>query len=266
MVDTIKISEMTDGGDLSQGNVLPGISGGANFKYTAGTQFLSPFTTATRPAAGTAGQIGFNTDLNQFQYDDGTDWVTIADFEAFASNANGLGASLVGIEDQGSVSNKTVQDFNEAPFIAQTDDGTLPNAQFLGALATGLVKNTTSTGVLSIAVPGTDYDVVTWQVINSNTNAVASNGYIVDHGSNVTCTLPGTAAVGDTFFFGNTQNTGRVVIQAAAGDAILYGPATTTSGGAITANQGGCFLKLICIVANTTFMVGDGSVGSFTLS
>ena len=44
-------------------------------------------------------------------------------------------------------------------FIAQgTTDTGLTNAQFLGALATGIVKNTNSTGVLSIATSGTDYE------------------------------------------------------------------------------------------------------------
>lgn len=43
-------------------------------------------------------------------------------------------------------------------FIVQgTADAGLTGAQFLGALGTGLVKNTTTTGVLSIAVAGTDY-------------------------------------------------------------------------------------------------------------
>ena len=38
-----------------------------------------------------------------------------------------------------------------ATYIVQTSDGTLTNAQALGSLATGILKNTTSTGVLSIA-------------------------------------------------------------------------------------------------------------------
>lgn len=38
-----------------------------------------------------------------------------------------------------------------AKYIVQTSDGTLTNEQALGSLATGLLKNTTSTGVLSIA-------------------------------------------------------------------------------------------------------------------
>lgn len=43
-------------------------------------------------------------------------------------------------------------------FIVQgTTDAGLSTAQFLGALGTGIVKNTTSTGVLSIAAAGTDY-------------------------------------------------------------------------------------------------------------
>lgn len=39
----------------------------------------------------------------------------------------------------------------DATIIVQTANASLPNAQALGALATGLVKNTTTTGVLSIA-------------------------------------------------------------------------------------------------------------------
>jgi hypothetical protein len=43
-------------------------------------------------------------------------------------------------------------------FIVQgTADATLTAAQFLGALATGLLKSTATTGVLSRAVPATDY-------------------------------------------------------------------------------------------------------------
>lgn len=41
--------------------------------------------------------------------------------------------------------------------LAGTSDAVLIDAQFLGALSTGLLKNTTSTGVLSTATVGTDY-------------------------------------------------------------------------------------------------------------
>jgi hypothetical protein len=44
-----------------------------------------------------------------------------------------------------------------AKYIVQTADSELSAEQALGALATGLVKNTITTGVLSIATAGTDY-------------------------------------------------------------------------------------------------------------
>jgi hypothetical protein len=46
---------------------------------------------------------------------------------------------------------------NTLKFLVQQADGSIPNAQAMGALATGIVKNTTTTGVQSIAVAGTDY-------------------------------------------------------------------------------------------------------------
>lgn len=42
-------------------------------------------------------------------------------------------------------------------YIIQTADANLTNAQVLGALSTGILKNTTTTGVLTIAAAGTDY-------------------------------------------------------------------------------------------------------------
>jgi len=45
----------------------------------------------------------------------------------------------------------------DATYILQTTNANLTNAQVLSTLATGLVKNTTGTGVLTIANAGTDY-------------------------------------------------------------------------------------------------------------
>lgn len=45
----------------------------------------------------------------------------------------------------------------DAKYIVQTANATLSAEQALGDLATGIVKNTTTTGVLSIAAEGTDY-------------------------------------------------------------------------------------------------------------
>jgi hypothetical protein len=50
-----------------------------------------------------------------------------------------------------------IGDVSEATYILKTADADLPNAQILGSLATGILKSTTTTGVLSIAITGTDY-------------------------------------------------------------------------------------------------------------
>lgn len=80
-------------------------------------------------------------------------------FPTFNQNTTGSAAkwttarNLAGNSVDGSAN---VQFANK--FIVQgTSDSGLSAAQFLGALGTGLVKNTTATGVLSIASAGTDY-------------------------------------------------------------------------------------------------------------
>lgn len=58
--------------------------------------------------------------------------------------------------------------FANAFIVQGTSDAGLSGAQFLGALATGIVKNTTSTGVLSIAVAGD------FPTLNQNTTGTAA--------------------------------------------------------------------------------------------
>lgn len=65
----------------------------------------------------------------------------------------------------------------DATYITQTANGTLTNEQALSALSTGIVKNTTTTGVLSIAAAGTDYEVpLTFSTgLTRNTNTITVN-------------------------------------------------------------------------------------------
>lgn len=66
-------------------------------------------------------------------------------------------------------------------YIVQgTADAGLSAAQFLGSLATGIVKNTTTTGVLSIAAAGTDY----LAPAGSGTGLVYTTGSITALGGN----------------------------------------------------------------------------------
>ena len=56
-----------------------------------------------------------------------------------------------------------------AHYILQIPDGSLVNSQALSPLATGILKSTTGTGVISIAVAGTDY-----QAASANLTSLAS--------------------------------------------------------------------------------------------
>lgn len=68
-----------------------------------------------------------------------------------------------------------------ATYIVQTADGTLTNEQAMGALATGLVKNTTTTGVQSIAAAGTDYLSPTGT--ENFSNKTSTNQFMIDGSS-----------------------------------------------------------------------------------
>ena len=163
MVDTIKFSEMTDGGDLAPNEKTPGLLAGANVLFNNPFPLLPPGTTAERPAIAPSMyyRLRFNTSLESYEYYTPVDatWYQLNDsgdistiLALLASHMAGEGASLIGLQDQGGVVSKTVQDFANATLIAQTDNGSLANAQFLNALPTGFVSVTTVTGVLNSRV------------------------------------------------------------------------------------------------------------------
>jgi hypothetical protein len=72
------------------------------------------------------------------------------------SIANGLTLKRVGTEIVGYTPSSSGAP-STSTYIVQTADAGLSAEQALASLATGIVKNTTATGVLSIAVAGTDY-------------------------------------------------------------------------------------------------------------
>ena len=165
MVSTKKFSEFSASGTLIEGETIVGLDSGVNAKFTAPPQFVEPFTTATRPATPANGMIGYNTTINNFEYYNGTSWFALdrtADLLAFeallAAYTHGAGASLVGLQNQTGVNTKTVQDLANAKFIVQQNNGSMVNAQALGSLTTGILKSTTSSGILSISLPLTSID------------------------------------------------------------------------------------------------------------
>lgn len=179
MVNTVKFSEFATAPLTNANNEVVGLESGVNVQSV---RFLN-WTTAGRPATPFNGLLGINTTLQQYEFWDAVanTWTQLSDtniFAILASHAAGQGASLIGLQDQSNVTSKTVQDLANAAFIAQTDNGSLQNAQFLEALSTGIVKNATGTGVLSISAPLTSIDGLT-TVANNLLYTTAPNVYAV---------------------------------------------------------------------------------------
>ncbi|MFA5037767.1 MAG: hypothetical protein WC479_11405, partial [Candidatus Izemoplasmatales bacterium] len=125
-------------------------------------------------------------------------------------------------------------------FIVQgTTDAGLSQAQFLGALTTGIVKNTTTTGILSIATAGTDYSVPSG--IENFTGAK---------------TFGAAGAVGKLIIAGNTSGTTILNAAATAGASTLTlqaidGTIYSTGGTDVSLADGGTGASLSDPAAHT---------------
>jgi hypothetical protein len=107
-------------------------------------------------------------------------------------------------------------------FIVQgTTDAGLSGAQFLGALGTGLVKNTTTTGVLSIAAAATDYVAP---------SAYASaNGLTMNTARLIGRTTASSGAAEEISVAGNLTLSGGVLTGTAASTVTITDDTTTNA-------------------------------------
>lgn len=158
-----------------------------------------------------------------------------------------------------------------ATYLTQTADATLTNEQAMGALATGLVKNATTTGIQSIAVAGTDYaPPITYTAggADAGQTMAANTVYYVDisgYTADRTYTLPATAAVGDIagIIVTTGDNAFELLITAAAGDT-LNGVAGGTEWSRLFIT--GEVVLCQCVAANATWIVvQDGRIAMKTL-
>jgi len=177
MVNTRKFSEFANKGVQVEGQEVVGLDDGVNSRYLTAPQLLPPGDTASRPALPVASMIRYNTDFNKYEFYNGTEWEQLADSEdltnliaRLAAHTPDDGAGMIGLQNQAGVTNQTVQDMANASFLAQTDNGSLANAQFMAALATGITKNATTTGVQSVLTGSGAIDAV----INDDTMASAA--------------------------------------------------------------------------------------------
>lgn len=173
------------------------------------------------------------------------------------------------------------------------------NGVSLAGLATGILKNTTTTGVPSIAVAadfptlnqnttgsaaklttarainGVNFDGtaaisipgVKWTNVTTTTQTAAiNNGYIANNAAQVTITLPSTYAIGTTIRVAGAGAGGWKIAQP-TGSNIVWGPSTTTTGtgGSLTSANKYDAVELLAIVANTTWVVVS-SQGNITVT
>ena len=130
-----------------------------------------------------------------------------------------------------------------------------------------------TTGQVLVGVTGSDpvaqtlANVTTWVDQVTGTRALLVNtGYITDNGASlVTYTLPTTAIVGSVIEIAGSSSGGWLVAQNAA-QLIHFGSATTTTGagGSLASTNAFDSIRILCVVANTTWVVLS-AVGNLTV-
>jgi hypothetical protein len=127
MIDTIKFSQMTDGGDIDNGKKTPGLKSNANVLFNNPWTFLPSGTTAQRPtpAADMYNRLRFNTEDQLYEYYDSV--------------------AMVWTQLQES-------SFTAGPFIIYEADASIPGAQNLGLLGDGVLKQTVLAGSATLTV------------------------------------------------------------------------------------------------------------------
>jgi len=169
-------------------------------------------TTSINAITSGTGRIQYDNTLNVLKYRDNTGWQTIStgggsfflgSTSVSLGNTSGSVTSITGLSITGnagtstkwasavnlagnSVDGSTSVPFSNKFIVQGTTDAGLTGAQFLGALGTGILKNTTSTGVLSIAVAGD------FPTLNQNTTGSAGSvANTLTFSTGLTATYPG---------------------------------------------------------------------------
>ncbi len=123
---------------------------------------------------------------------------------------------------------------------------------------------TNAAGSITLSAAGGAYS---WnEITTTSATMVASNGYIANNASLVTLTLPATSSVGDSIYVAG-KGAGLFKVAQNAGQSISISGSTTTPGvlGSLTiVNQYDSF-QLLCITANTGWMVLSGPQGALTI-
>jgi hypothetical protein len=118
----------------------------------------------------------------------------------------------------------------------------------------------------SITISTTGSASFTWVVVTGTAeNMVSNTGYIANNAMLVTLNLPATSAVGDEIDVIG-KGAGGWLIQCGAGQTIVLGSSTTSSGGSLASTNAKDALYIVCTVADTEWQVGSAPQGNITVS
>ena len=127
------------------------------------------------------------------------------------------------------------------------------------------VSISNGTNSISISATGTGGGL-TWNSVSGTTQAAAvDNGYIIANASQTTVTLPATAPIGSVVAIAGLGAAGWV-LAANTGQTIKMAASTTTSAGSLTSAEQYDSIQVVCVVANTTWVVQSAITTGFTIA
>jgi len=151
------------------------------------------------------------------------------------------------------------------PLTFATDSGNATPAASIITFAGG--NGVSTSGSSSTVTIDLDASIVdNWvEVTGTSQSASVGTGYILNNASLVTLTLPSTASIGDRVravgkgagFYKLAQNAGQTVH-------VVASSTTTGAGGSLTATERYASLELVCITANSAWVVMS-MTGNFTI-
>jgi hypothetical protein len=262
---------------LTNHGVLVGAGTSAVTQLAAGSagQVLQSGGASADPVYSTATYPATATSTGTILRADGTNWsATTSTYPntnaintlLYASSANVM--SALATANNGVLTTGT----SGIPVItALASDGQVIIGSSAGAPAaaniTGSGGITVTNGHNTIAISNTNPSGFPWTDVTGATQTLAvNNGYITDH-TNVTYTLPASAALGDTMKI--VGKSGITTVAQNANQQILMSSASSTVGvsGSIAGTNVGDCVELICITAGaSTVWRGASFVGNFTVT